>query len=376
MQMEGMFDVPPSEKSEQRWQVEFPLPDDWSVGVIVGPSGSGKSTIAREIFGANLVTAYEWPSKRSLLDGFPASMGIKEIVQLLSSVGFSSPPSWVRPFHVLSNGEQFRVTMARALSESQSLCVVDEFTSVVDRTVAKIGSAAIAKTVRRRKQRFIAVSCHYDIVEWLEPDWVYQPHLNKFEAARGSLRRPPIQLEIRRVHHSAWRLFKHHHYLSGELNTASVCFAAFTDGHPVAFIAWLPFVGHLPFGQRAKRCHRVVCLPDFQGVGIGNGLLTETARQWSAQGFRAFISSGHPAEVAKLSRDRFWKITKAPTRRGKDGGQLAGRRANRSLARLTASFEFRPQKNQAAPSSEPARPAQDCVTQTQPAHATTANPNA
>ena len=60
---------------------------------------------------------------------------------------------WLRPFHVLSNGEQFRATIARALAESakgRELVVIDEFTSVVDRTVAQIGSAAIAKTIRRR----------------------------------------------------------------------------------------------------------------------------------------------------------------------------------------------------------------------------------
>lgn len=66
-------------------------------------------------------------------------MGIKDIVGLLSSVGFSSPPSWVRPFRVLSTGEQFRVTMARTLAEMPDLAVVDEFTSVVDRTVARPG---------------------------------------------------------------------------------------------------------------------------------------------------------------------------------------------------------------------------------------------
>ena len=87
----------------------------------------------------------------------------------MSSVGFSSPPSWVRPYHVLSNGEQFRVDIARTLSEKPQLAIVDEFTSVVDRTVAQIGSSAIQKTVRRRGQKFIAVSCHYDIVKWLEP---------------------------------------------------------------------------------------------------------------------------------------------------------------------------------------------------------------
>src|SRR5258707_3665333 len=167
MKMSGMFEAPLENKSAERWELPLDLPQNWNIGVIVGPSGSGKTTLAKELFKKELAHGYRWPKDKSILDGFPESMGIKDIVQLLSSVGFSSPPSWLRPFHVLSNGEQFRVTMARALAESKGICAVDEFTSVVDRTVAKIGSYAVAKTVRRRKQRFVAVSWQYDILRWL-----------------------------------------------------------------------------------------------------------------------------------------------------------------------------------------------------------------
>lgn len=222
MQMEGMFDVPPSKRSVELWNVDLKLPDEWNVGLIVGPSGSGKTTIARELFDGHIVDGWDWPADKSILDGFPKAMSIKEIVDLLSSVGFSSPPSWVRPFRVLSNGEQFRVNMARTLAESKDIAAVDEFTSVVDRTVAQIGSAAIQKTVRRRGQKFIAVSCHYDIVEWLEPDWIYEPHTNALTVGR-SLRRPAIALEIKRVHSSAWQMFRKHHYLDTNLNTSARC---------------------------------------------------------------------------------------------------------------------------------------------------------
>ena len=178
MQVEGIFDVPPSQRIAHRWDVELPIEDkSWNVGLIVGPSGSGKSTVARHLFGTQLEIferlRRDWHDARSLLDSFPGPMGVKDIVELLSSVGFSSPPSWVKPFRVLSNGEQFRVLMARLLAEtslSGETAAVDEFTSVVDRTVAKIGSCAIAKTVRRRNQRFVAVTCHEDVEQWLQPD--------------------------------------------------------------------------------------------------------------------------------------------------------------------------------------------------------------
>lgn len=165
LQLEGLFDVPPAAHSEERWDADLPLDDrEWSIGLIVGPSGAGKTMIAREVFGAAVVTGFEWPTDRSVVDGFPTAMSIKEVTTLLSSVGFSSPPAWLRPFHVLSTGQQFRVTLARALAEQPTLCVIDEFTSVVDRIVAQIGSAAVAKSVRRAGRRFVAVTCHYDVL--------------------------------------------------------------------------------------------------------------------------------------------------------------------------------------------------------------------
>lgn len=346
MQLEGLFDVPAAKKSEVRFKCNVPLEErDWKIGLIVGSSGSGKSTLARELFGAHLVDGYEWPADRSLIDAFPAAMGVKEITQLLNSVGFSSPPSWLRPFGVLSNGEQFRATMARAIAESPELLVVDEFTSVVDRTVAQIGSSAIAKTVRRREgQRFVAVTCHYDVIDWLDPDWTYEPGSDSFHWRSERLGRPPIELEVARVGSQAWRLFRTHHYLSGHLNRTSTCFCAFLNGRPVAFSAWLPFVGKLKDSRGAKRNHRTVCLPDFQGVGIGAALVDFCASLWCGLGFRALTTTGHPGEIASKARSSKWTMTRKPGQTALDTKHTdrneSQLRATRASNRLTASFEY------------------------------------
>jgi energy-coupling factor transporter ATP-binding protein EcfA2 len=337
LQTEGLFDIPPTKRAELRWHCELPLEErDWNIGLIVGPSGCGKSTLARRLFADQLERRFEWPGDRSILDAFPDAMGVKEIIELLSSVGFSSPPSWLRPFHVLSNGEQFRVTLARLLAELPDLAVVDEFTSVVDRTVAQIGSAALAKTVRRRGQRFVAVTCHEDVEEWLQPDWVFRPAEQRF-AWRFLQRRPALDLQINRVHHSAWRLFKHHHYLTASINPAAVCFVAFWKGRPVAFDAWLPFFGKLKDSRPARRGHRTVCLPDYQGVGIGNALFSFAASLWRGLGYRAFSNTGHPAEIAHRLRSPLWKLTRAPSRTARGRHSIDRARASN---RLTASFEY------------------------------------
>ena len=156
LQIAGMFDVPVQEKSRVDLRGELPLEErPWNVGLIVGPSGSGKTTVARELFGAAMVNGFEWPEDRSLLDGFPDGCGIKDVTAYLTAVGFGTVPNWLRPFRVLSNGEQFRATVARALSETNDLVVIDEFTSVVDRQVAQVASHSVQKTIRRAGRQLV-----------------------------------------------------------------------------------------------------------------------------------------------------------------------------------------------------------------------------
>lgn len=341
MQLEGIFDVSPLDKSVECWEVSLELPDDWNVGAIVGPSGCGKTTIINELFPDNVVADFEWSNKKSIVDDFPKRMSIKDICHLLSSVGFSSPPSWLRPFHVLSNGEKFRVTLARGLAENKKLLVFDEFTSVVDRTVAKIGSAAVSKTVRKSNQKFIAVSCHYDILEWLEPDWIFEPHTNEFHNGRY-LQRPEIELKVYRVSREWWRIFRKHHYLNTSLNKSSICFLATWEDRPVAFVAVLHFPH--PKERKWKREHRLVCLPDFQGVGIGNALSDWVANHWKMQGYKYQSVTSHPGMIAYRNKSKKWKMIAKPnmsTKTMPTGGiDKESGKSKGHATRLRASFEY------------------------------------
>lgn len=340
-QLEGMFDIPEAKYSEASWAIDFELPKQWNIGLIVGPSGSGKTTVAREVFGQYMSQEALWESNKSIVDSFPKSMGIKDIVALLSSVGFSSPPSWLKPYDVLSNGEKFRVDIARTLAESNGVVVVDEYTSVVDRTVAQIASAAIQKTIRERDMQFVAVSCHYDIVDWLEPDWIYEPHTNRFTTGRSLHQRPKIELKIQRCHHSAWQLFRKHHYLNTEINKAAICFVALWDDVPVAFSSWLPFVHSQK--KNTKREHRTVTLPDYQGVGIGNAVSNYCCSMWRGLGYDAISTTSHPAMIKSRNKSPLWKITKKAIMTSRGGnGKRGGRvfKAARSSDRITYAFEY------------------------------------
>jgi ABC-type ATPase with predicted acetyltransferase domain len=160
-------------KMEKRFAGSLPIEGEkWQVGVIVGRSGTGKTSIAKQLFPNEYIRGFEYKGD-TVLDDFPDSVSVSEITSALCNVGFASPPDWLKAYEHLSQGEKMRVDIARALCLQQQLIVFDEFTSVVDREIAKVSAYAIAKAVRRTSKRFIAVTCHYDVLDWLEPDWVF-----------------------------------------------------------------------------------------------------------------------------------------------------------------------------------------------------------
>jgi energy-coupling factor transporter ATP-binding protein EcfA2 len=344
-QVRGMFDLPADAGSRCEWHVHLPLDErPWNIGLIVGPSGCGKTTIARRLFPQTAVgdegglppELRERLKHGAVVDAFPDSMPTRDVVAVLSAVGFSSPPAWLRPFAVLSTGQQFRVTLALLLAcaPADQPIVFDEYTSVVDRTVAQIGSAALARIVRQSQRQFVAITCHEDVENWLQTDWVYRPAENAL-AWRRLRQRPRIALDVVRCRTSAWPLFAPHHYLSGGLVPSAVCFLASWRNRPVAFSAWLPFVGA---GLPARREHRTVTLPDYQGVGIGNALSDLVASLWLGLGYRAFSTTTHPAMIRARLRSPHWHMHRAPS--PASGRERKLRRLRHAVTRWTASFTY------------------------------------
>lgn len=349
MQMSAMFDVPDLTESTVQWQVNLPIDEfDWNIGLIVGSSGSGKTSIARSLFSEQIIEELEWHKEKSILDCFPLDLSIKDITSLLTSVGFGSPPNWVRPYHVLSNGEKFRATVARGLAENSELLVMDEFTSVIDRQVARVASHTVQKAVRRKKQKFVAISCHYDIIEWLQPDWIYQPGNNEFQ--RGCLRqRPKLNLQVYSVSRSDWKYFKQYHYMNTSLHSGAKCVGGFIDDRCIAFASYRKFPH--PKVNDIMQGNRLVVHPDYQGLGIGGKIDDFLGQYLYLQGYRYHNTIAHPAMINYYSKSPRWKLI-SQGRMSAGGKKLKktdrGIRRNQqkfSAQRNSCTFAYVPLKN-------------------------------
>jgi GNAT superfamily N-acetyltransferase len=308
----SLFNVDAGVGSSHSVNVDLPLEDrPWSIGLVVGPSGTGKTTLGGALLGGGLLhRGFEWGREAPVIDELSPGGDFDEITGALSAVGLGSVPSWLRPFHALSMGEQFRAELARVILERPPQIILDEFTSVVDRQIAKIGASAFAKAWRRGEGQCIALSCHYDIEEWLCPDWVLDTA--SWEFRWGSLRRSPrIPIDVYETSSSgAWRFFKPHHYLDLPMPVAPNYYIAEVDGVPVGHMCVSTMAG-----MKTARFTRLVIMPEWQGAGVGMKFLDYVAQRWLdgenryGKKMTGIMHTSHPGLVGALNRSPRWVLS-------------------------------------------------------------------
>lgn len=57
-----------------------------------------------------------------------------------------------------------------------------------------------------------------------------------------------------------------------------------------------------------KRVHRLVVLPDYQGIGIGTTFIKEIAEIISNRGFELNLTTTTPALVHALTKSKYWTL--------------------------------------------------------------------
>jgi len=295
-------------------QINIPRLPTEGIVLIVGTSGSGKSTILRSL-GATQTASID--PTRSVIENFSSAERGEE---LLLACGLRTIPAWFRPPTTLSNGEYHRFEMA--MSIDQGITTVDEFTSVVDRDTAKSLAYSVRKYHDQNPGVLYIASCHRDIIDWLDPDWVYDTDLQVLDNRRLLHRlggRPPITLTIRSTGPEMWRYFSKYHYLDTRMSRSVHCYVGLIGDKPVAFHAAIHSTNRDIHSY--WRGHRTVVLPEFQGMGLGTAFSDAIAQIYVDRGMRYFSKTAHPSFGEHREKSPLWRPT-STNRKSRVGSYL------------------------------------------------------
>lgn len=152
-----------------------------SLTLVTGPSGSGKSlvlaAIGRQLTGSRSVADVAFPLDVSVLDAIAPTRPVYEAIRLLTACGLGEPMLWIRRFHQLSNGEQFRARLARAISlhrrdgrSAPLLC--DEFGSGLHRQLARAVAFNLRKLVSQERIALVVATSQEELAGDLMPDTI------------------------------------------------------------------------------------------------------------------------------------------------------------------------------------------------------------
>jgi GNAT superfamily N-acetyltransferase len=122
--------------------------------------------------------------------------------------------------------------------------------------------------------------------------------------------------------------------MSTEINTSSKCYIGYYENKPVCFFAVLHFPH--PKIKNFKKGHRLVVLPDYQGLGIGHEFCTAIADYYKNKGYRFIITSSTNSLFKQRSRDKRWAVT----RKGRTKPSSGIIERSTAFNKITYSYEY------------------------------------
>ena len=103
-----------------------------------------------------------------------------------------------------------------------------------------------------------------------------------------------------------WNIFKKYHYLDGNLNKSCEQYIGVINNEIVCHTG----VIHFPMRKGWKRVHRLVVLPDYQGIGIGTKFIKEIAKIYINKGYGFNLTTTTPSLVNDLRRNKNWLLVR------------------------------------------------------------------
>lgn len=276
------LDIDVKKKSIHKLEInDINIPAVWNIGLIYGASGSGKTTLAKDLFGQNIFDC-SLDENKSIIDQLPEEYSYEDCANILNGIGLNSVPCWIRPIKTLSNGQKARAEAAYLMCKKDFICI-DEWTSVVDRTVAKAMSVCLHKFAKKNNKQIILLSCHYDILEWVKPDWLIDCNKQNFELPKTDdfffNEREKIQFTIKEVGRETWKYFSKYHYLSELLPGGKIhLYGIFHKQNQIGFQCFANYTPHKKGTKIIYHSNRTVIHPDYNGLGLGIKLINETSK--------------------------------------------------------------------------------------------------
>jgi ABC-type Mn2+/Zn2+ transport system ATPase subunit len=276
------LDIDVKKKSIHKLEINnINIPKQWNIGLIYGASGSGKTTLAKHLFGNNIFDC-SLDENKSIIDQLPKEFTYEDCANILNGIGLNSVPCWIRPIKTLSNGQKARAEAAYLMSRQDFICI-DEWTSVVDRTVAKAMSVCLHKFAKKYNKQLILLSCHYDILEWVKPDWLIDCNKQNFELPKTEdfffNEREKLEFTIKEVGRESWKYFSKYHYLSERLAGGKLyLYGIFYEENQIGFQCFANYTPHRKGTKIIYHSNRTVIHPDYNGLGLGIKLINETSK--------------------------------------------------------------------------------------------------
>ena len=258
------------------------IPNDWNIGLVYGASGSGKTTLATTLFGKDIfnnILNEDLP----IIEQFPKEYSYEDCASMLNGIGLNSVPCWIRPVKTLSNGQKARAEACLLMCQSKDIIFIDEWTSVVDRTVAKAMSVCLNKFAKKYNKKIVLLSCHYDILEWLSPDWLIDCNKQMFELPKSDSfffkEREQLEFTIKEIGRESWKYFSKYHYLSEKLPAGKLyLYGLYYGENQIGFQCFANYVPHRKDTKIIYHSNRTVIHPDYNGLGLGIKLINETSK--------------------------------------------------------------------------------------------------
>lgn len=162
------YDIDGSHSAEIN--IDFDYDPKYRITAIIGGSGTGKSTLLRKWFNVKN-TEFDFYDGASIFEYlYNNILDFDKTCQLLFDVGLSSVPVWKNEYNQLSNGEKLRFEIAYKISGKDEVIFIDEFTSMLDRQVARNLTMNIRKLVRHYDKKLVISTAHFDVLDWMYVD--------------------------------------------------------------------------------------------------------------------------------------------------------------------------------------------------------------